>query len=48
MKKEHWSKEAKERHAQRLLDKIRDPKKFDSNDNIKKNLEKIKDDFPRY
>ena len=48
MKKEHWSKEAKERHAKRMLDTIRNPKNFDSNDNKRKNLEKITDDFPRY
>ena len=46
--KEHWSKEAKERLAKRLLEQIKNPKIFDSNDNKRKNLNKITDDFPRY
>ena len=48
MKKEHWSKEAKQRLAKRLLEQIKNPRVFDSYENKKKNLDKIKDDFPRY
>ena len=47
-KKKDWSKEAKERLAKRLLEQIKNPKIFDSNDNKRKNLNKITDDFPRY
>jgi len=47
-KKEQWTKEAKERHAKKLLEQIKNPRIFNSYDNKKKNLEKITDDFPRY
>ena len=47
-KKETWSKEAKERHAKRLLETIKYPKTFDANENKRKNLNSITDDFPRY
>jgi len=48
MKKDKWTKEALDRHAERLLETIRNPKIFNSYDNKKKNLDKITDDFPRY
>ena len=48
LKKDKWSKEAKERLAARLFKKMQDPNLFDAYENKKKNLEKITDDFPRY
>ena len=48
MKKEGWSKEAKHRHADRLLKRLQESNFFDSYANKKKNLDKITDDFTRY
>ena len=48
MKKDGWSKEAKERHAERLLKRLKDDNTFDSYDNKRKNLDRITDDFHRY
>jgi len=48
LKKEYWSKEAKQRLAKRLLEQIKNPRTFNSYENKRKNLDKIKDDLPRY
>lgn len=48
MKKDAWSKEAKQRLAERLLKRLQDDNTFDSYENKKKNLDKITDDFHRY
>lgn len=46
--KKRWSKEAYERQWLRLLAQMNNPDTFNSYENKQKNLNKIKDDFPRY
>ena len=46
-KKTTWTKEAHERAWQRLVNMMQG-ETFDPQANKKKNLDKIKDDFPRY
>jgi hypothetical protein len=46
-KKTTWTKEAHERAWNRLKETMKGDS-FDANANKKKNLAKIKDDFPRY
>lgn len=46
--KKYWSKESHARHLKKLLEQIKNPDKFNTYANKKKNLDKIVDDLPRY